>query len=205
MTCRRPKCLREDEQERFWIFHFSTREKLEGADHFCRLALGAASMPDSIGFPGLAQRQIEWYLDAFFFELVSAYEVLLQELNVLYCAGFKVREVRWGSDERRENLQDRLPSRLRKRMEEERKTDWFKRVRWCRNTTTHHQLIPRSVIWERFGEKPWNVKGPKVNILCYDANTKEPRTENIEICTYYLNSMLDHIHAVWKKMAESFD
>jgi hypothetical protein len=50
----------------------------------CRLLLGVVSMPDNLGFPTLAYKQSKWYLDTFFFELKSAYDILIHELNVVY-------------------------------------------------------------------------------------------------------------------------
>ena len=75
----------KDNQNGLWFsFHFATRLKLDGADFFCRQALGAASMSDAWGLPLLAHRQLKWNLEAFFFELMSAYDTLLQELNIVY-------------------------------------------------------------------------------------------------------------------------
>ena len=63
----------DDKQNDLWhSFHFSTRLKLDAAEYFCRQVLGAASMPDDIGLPLLAHRHLKWYLDTFFFELMSA-------------------------------------------------------------------------------------------------------------------------------------
>lgn len=55
---KRPKSLEENARWNWDTFHFSTRLKLEAADHFCRLALGAASMPDDLGLPLLAHRRL---------------------------------------------------------------------------------------------------------------------------------------------------
>ena len=67
------KSPKDDRQNGLWYsFHFATRLKLDGADYFCRQALGAASMPYDLGLPLLAHRLLEWYLDAFFFELMAA-------------------------------------------------------------------------------------------------------------------------------------
>ena len=84
---RRPRELKLPDREpnqRWQSFHSATRLKLDGADFFCRQVLGAASMPDDLGLPLLAHRLLRWYLDAFFFELLSAYDTLLQELGVVY-------------------------------------------------------------------------------------------------------------------------
>ena len=93
LSYRQPKSLVADAYREWKSFHFSTRLKLEAADHFCRLALGAASMPYDLGLPLLAFRQTKWYLDAFFFELMSAYDTLLQEMNILYAINLDMESV----------------------------------------------------------------------------------------------------------------
>ena len=71
-------------------FHFDTRLKLNGADYFLRQLLGSVSRPDRMGSPLLAYHFRQWYLDAFFFELMAAYEILIQELNAIYECGVKI-------------------------------------------------------------------------------------------------------------------
>ena len=90
-----PKGLNEEIFRKWRTFHFATRLKLDGVDYFCRLLLGSASMPLEMGLPLLAHRLTKWYLDAFFFELMSAYDTLLQELNVLYKIDFDIEQVKW--------------------------------------------------------------------------------------------------------------
>ena len=96
---RKLKSSDERQNDLWYSFHFATRLKLDGADYFCRQTLGAASMPDDLGLPLLAHRQLEWYLGAFFFELVSAYDTLLQELNIVYAYDLALRpkDVRWNN------------------------------------------------------------------------------------------------------------
>jgi hypothetical protein len=56
---------------------------MDGANFFLRNALGAASTFDRMGLPLLGHRMIEWYLGAFFFELLSAFDSLLHELGTI--------------------------------------------------------------------------------------------------------------------------
>ena len=101
---KQPKGLNKEIYERWRIFHFATRLKLEGADYFCRLAVGASSRPFELGLDLLAHRLTKWYLDAFFFELASSYDTLLQELNVLYQFNLDIDKVNWKS------IKDKLSS-----------------------------------------------------------------------------------------------
>ena len=62
LSYRTPKSLAIGACQKWKSFHFSTRLKLEGADHFCRLVFGASSMPYELGLPLLAFKQAKWYL-----------------------------------------------------------------------------------------------------------------------------------------------
>lgn len=196
---KKSQSLETDEARAWESFHFSTRLKLEAADHFCRLALGAASMPDDLGLPLLAHRQTKWYLDAFFFELMSAYETLLQEMNVIYAVHLDMGKVKWSS------IRDKLPTPLVDLMEGAWEAAWFKKLRWYRNTATHHMYIPTAAAKVGWGEMPWAYGYHKVRLFYVDTDTNERKYENInEACPDYLKKMIEHIHAVWAKMAEEF-
>lgn len=197
---KKTRSLDETAYENWKIAHFSTRLKLEGADHFCRLALGAASMPHDLGLPLLARSQTKWYLDAFFFELMSAYDTLLQELNVVYEINLGVDKACWSS------MKDKLPADLVDLMESEWKAAWFKRLRWYRNTATHHMYTATSSYKAGAGEMPWDYYYYEVELFHVDTDARKARFEDLkEACLDYLKKMIEHIHAVWGKMAEEFD
>lgn len=200
LTFKQPKSLGTDARDNWEIFHFSTRLKLDAADHFCRLALGVTSMPYDFGLPLLARSQTKWYLDAFFFELMSAYETLLQELNVVYEVNKDVEKVTWTS------IKGKLtaPS-LKNLMESERKEAWFERLRWYRNTATHHAYIPISAGAIGWGKMPWDYDKHLVSLFYFDPETNEWKEESVEACPDYLKRMVEHIRTVWGKMAEEFD
>lgn len=201
----------DDKQNRLWQgFHFSTRLKLDAADHFCRQVLGAASMPDDLGLPLLAHRQLEWYLDALFFELMSAYETLLQELNIVYAydLGLKPKQVRWAKQDAKESkflklLRTKSP-KLVDYMEKEWGEEWFKKVRQYRNMATHHSHLWTG--WEKggWGDKPWDYNEYGLSIYYLD-DAQELKEEKVSVCTDYLKKMVRHIHQVWEKMAQEFE
>lgn len=199
LSYRTPKSLAPDACRQWKSFHFSTRLKLEGADHFCRLMIGAASMPYELGLPLLAHRQTKWYLDAFLFELMSAYDTLLQEMNVLYAINLDMEKVNWSS------IKSNSPQTLVDLMEKERETEWFKKVRWYRNRATHHMYIPSE--WESggSGDMPWDYDDHQVWLAYLDTDAGQRKKESIEVCSDYFKKMLEHIHTVWDKMAEEFD
>ena len=189
------KSLGEKQYSLWRSFHFATRLKLDAADYFCRQVLGAASMPDNLGLPLLAHRHLKWHLDAFFFELMSAYDTLLQELNILYAhdLGLKSDAVRWNK------IKSQLPDGLRKYMDEEKRKEWFKKVRSYRITATHHYLVPTGHYTVGYGDKPWDYAEHEVSIYYLD-NTGEARGEKISVCPTYLKKMVEHIHQVWKEI-----
>lgn len=196
---REAKSLDKKQYDLWQSFHFATRLKLDGADYFCRQALGAASMPDDLGLPLLAHRQQEWYLGAFFFELMSAYDTLLQELNILcaYDLGLKPEGVRW------DKIKDNLPEKLAEYMEKEWEKEWFDKVRRYRNIATHHYLVPLSSGKVGWGDRPLDYSWHDVYMLYQDkeGNLKE---EEIKVCTDYLNNMVRYISSVWEQIEEKF-
>jgi hypothetical protein len=181
----------------WWSFHFATRLKLDGADFFCRQALGAASMPDDLGLPLLAHRQIEWYLGAFFFELISAYDTLLQELNIVYDLKLKREDVSWNK------IKDKLPKELVQYMEDEWEKDWFYEVRSQRNLATHHYVPPLSSMKTGFGDKPLDYSEHQVFINYFDK-TGTYKEKDIGVCKDYLKDMVRYISSVWGKMLPEF-
>ena len=179
-------------------FHFSTRLKLDAADHFCRQVLGAASMPYDLGLPLLAHRQLKWYLDAFFFELISAYNTLLQELNIVYDLGLKPEGVRWNK------IKSKLPTTLVEYMDKEQGKEWFEKVRQYRNMAAHNSYLWTG--WEEAGsgDKPWNYDEHEVSIYHLDR-TGELKEEKISVLSDYLKKMVGYIQQVWQGMAQKFD
>ena len=199
---RKLKSPDDEQNDLWWSFHFATRLKLNGADHFCRQVLGAASMSYRKGLPLLAHRQLEWYLDAFFFELMSAYDTLLQELNIVYEIGFKLDEVRW-NDKKPTKFMNALPEKITNYMDIERNKDWFKKVRKYRNMATHHYLVPISS-WETgWGDEPLDYTTHEVHIH-YLGEGADFKGEDVKMCKKYLNNMVKYIRSVWKEMAGEF-
>ena len=196
----------KDNQNELWhVFHFATRLKLDGADFFCRQVLGAASMPDNLGLPLLAHRQTEWYLEAFFFELMSAFETLLQELNIVYAydLALKPEDVRW-RDKKKTKFMENLPGKIFNSIEEGRNKDWFCRVQRYRNTATHHYTVPLGSGKTGSGYKPLDYSEHHVFIHYLDK-TDNFKNENIETCKNYLKNMVEHIRSIWEVMAEEFE
>lgn len=197
---KQPKSLQENTRQNWKTFHFSTRLKLEAADHFCRLAIGAASVPYDFGLPTLAYSQIKWYLDAFFFELISAYDTLLQEINVVYAVNLNIENVKWKS------MRNELPIPLVDLMEGQWEATWFKRLRWYRNTATHHAYIPIGASTGGWREKPFDYEHHEVTLWHFDSDTNQWMPEDIKkACPKYLKKMAAHIRAVWRTMADKFD
>ena len=198
LTYRKPN-VDDAQAEKWQSFHFATRLKLEGATYFCGQLLGAASLHMNLGLPLLAHRQREWYLATFFFELCSAYDTLLQEINILYGYGLSRREVKWKA------VVPKLPESLKEMMSRDRGVDWFKKVHWYRNTATHHQLIPMGESAGGWGEQTWDMDMHEAMIFYIDEQINEPREENITVCKEYLKKMLEHIHNAWSEMGQRFN
>ncbi len=191
----------DERQNDLWqIFHFSTRLKLNAAEHFCRQMLGAASMSYNLGLPLLAFSQLKGYRDAFCCEIIAADDTLLQELNVVYDMGLKPKQVRWIKRNTKESkfliLLKAKSSEVFGYMEKERKEEWFKNVTHYRNMAAHQHYVPTNAVIRGYDK-------PQMDIwyLDYIGNLKG---EEISKCRIYLKSMVEHIQQVWQEMAEEF-
>ncbi len=187
---RKLKNLDEKQYERWRIFHYATGLKLGGAKFFCTKAIDTARTSEDL--------QLRWYLDAFFFELMAACDILLQELNTVYAYDLQLKPevVRWNK------LKGKLPNKLVKYVEEERRKDWFCEVQWYRTITTHHYRIPMSInkIW-------WGHDSSHSTYhagLQYIDGEDKIKIQEISICKDYLSNMVNYISSVWEKMAQEF-
>lgn len=189
---RQLKSPKDEKQCRAWrLFHYSTRLKLNGAKFFCTKVIDIARTSE--------EAQLEWYLDAFFFELMAACDTLLQELNTIYAydLGLEPKEVRWNK------IKGKLPNELVKYVEEERRKDWFCEVQWYRNTTTHHYRIPKSRTKTWWGHD--SLHSTYYVSLQYIDKEGKIKIKEISICKDYLSNMVNYISSVWGKMAQEFE
>ena len=189
----------EEQSNRWSSFHFATRLKLDGADYFCRQALGAASMPDNLGLPLLAHRHLMWYFDAFFSQLVSAYDTLLQELNVVYAKDLALNpeQVRW------DRIKGKIPNELAKYIEKEWENEWFWKIRRYRNVATHHYGVPLGSGAAGWGDKPLDYNEHQT-FIHYMDNSGIFRDEEAQVCTEYLKKMVKFISRVWENISKEF-
>ncbi len=189
---RQLKSPKDEEQCGEWhLFHYTTRLKLNGANFFCTKVIDTAHTPED---------ELRWYLDAFFFELMSACDILLQELNIVYAydLGLKPEGVRW-NNKNKNKFMKKLPEEILSLIKAERKKDWFCKVQWYRNLTTHHYRPPIAGSGE-----PGSPHLTHVNLLYIDEEGKI-KMEEISICKKYLSDMVRYISSVWGKMAQEFE
>jgi len=193
---------RSTDPDQHWKgYHFCTRLKLEAADYFCRQLLGMSQAPFTSGLPLLAHRQFKWSLDVFFFELVSAHDMALQEINAIYGMGLEPEKVDWHNIERKK---DHMPSDLFSHVSKEWGSEWFRKVRDLRNTGAHHSYIWTSELQGGSGDKPWDYDSHEVQLLRLNTKNQEIESEDISACTEYLKRMVFHINGIWNHMAKEF-
>ena len=199
-TYRKPD-LGTDAAGRWQSFHFATRLKLEGSVYFCSQLLGPGCLPDDLGLPLLNHRLGLWYSHAFFHELCSAYDTLLQEINALYDCGFTVQQATW------RKLQSKMPKELRILMDGGRHQLWFKEVIGFRNTATHHYGVPTEKAIRGVGTQAWGQTVDDLSLVFIDNSTEPPTPvrKDVKICEEYLKRMLAHVNEVWKEMAKCFE
>ena len=183
---RKPKNLNDEQSSDWRLFHYTTRLKLNGANFFCTKVIDTARTSED---------ELRWYLDAFFFELMAACDILLQELNTVYAYNLQLQPeaVHWNK------IKGKLPNELVKYAEEERRKDWFCEVKWHRNTTTHHYRTPITSSRIHGSLHLTNVG------LQYMDKEGEVEIKEISICKDYLSNMVNYISSVWGKMAQEFD
>ncbi|MFC1962287.1 hypothetical protein ACFLWN_04535 [Chloroflexota bacterium] len=194
--------LADEGRNNLWEeYHLSTRTKLEGATFFCRCVLGSGSMPRDIGGRDLYYKLLEWYLDAFFFELVSAYEVVFQELNILYSGETIIEEkdVKWTS------VKEILTEDIVEYIDNTRNLTWFIKLRQHRNKSAHHSHIHTSSWSVGIGGMTWNHDSHDIMMSYFDPSSNELKLETIQKCRGYLNHMLGYVHEVWTIIANHFD
>ncbi len=181
--------------------HFSTRLKLQGADYFLRQILGAASRPEDLSLPLLAFSLFHWYLDAFFFELISASDTLFQELKAVYCPDLPTTTPITTVQKEVMKSQS-LPEDLREFIEQERKADWYEKLQWYRNTTAHVGHIPWGFEKGGSGDKPWHYNAEECKLFIQLIHNDEVQTEDVAGYRMYLDKMLDFVNTVWNMMKQ---
>lgn len=189
---RKPKSLNDELSSDWYLFHYTTRLKLNGANFFCAKVIDTAHTSD----------ELRWYLDAFFFELMSAYDILLQELNTVYAydLALKPEDVRWNKKNKKsKSFMDKLPEKIFNLIKAERRKDWFYEVQRYRNLTTHRYRTPIAGIRKIGSPHLTNVD------LLYVDKKGEVKFKGISICKEYLSNMVNYINLVWEKMTQEFE
>ncbi len=194
--------LGDEERNELWKdYHLSTRIKLEGAAYYCRCVLGLGSMPLGIGVRDTNHKKLEWYLDAFFFELMSAYEVILQKLNILYSTDSIIEEkdVKWSL------VKELLTTDMSEYIRSVRETLWFRKLRQHRNRSAHHSHVNLASWSAGFGDRVWHHDSHDIYMSYVDPLSNQLQLETVKECREYLNKMLDHIYEIWKRVADEFN
>lgn len=189
--------LSEAQQREWEDCHDATRLKLEGATYHFRIIAGSVSLPGNLD----DSRQmwwaiLNWHLDAFFFELKSAFDCLLQEVNVCYQLGVPTKNV-WNVDSLKQAAQKKeLTLAALANLEKAEKEEQFTKIGCYRNMLTHRRLAE---IEERYviSNRPAVASG-------YDGaklRTPDGQTEPlVESCLAYLRFMINLIWKVWNTL-----
>jgi len=139
--------LEEQEQNNWEVFHRTARSKIEAAAHFWALIIGMTKLQHVDLSMFNADTALNWYLDVFFYELVSTFDVLLQEMNVVYECGLAAEEVSWEGMKDKQGmtvlLQTKAPE-LHKLVAGEYGGEVFRDIRRCwRNIAAHRHHISK--------------------------------------------------------------
>jgi len=87
-------------------------------------------------------------------------------------------------------------------LKDEREKDWFKKLRWYRNSITHRSRNITDDFTVSWGDSPWHYSHYEVSLRYYNERIGDWETEDLKDCEIYFTHMADHIHLVWEKMKE---
>ena len=131
--------LTDSTRGHFMQFHKRVQFKLDAARYFLDRLKELEQKAGSLVGPGIKRHDVELNLDAFLYEVVGALDPLLQEINLAFGLGYKLKEVSMS------NIIAKLPqgSRLRKTLvtADEDTKGWFYRLREYRNHSAHRKVI----------------------------------------------------------------
>ena len=185
--------LDEDTQQNWQMRHDITRLKLDGAAYHYIMVMASARLASPYDEIGMYWRLSKWHLDAFFFELVSSFDCLLQEINERYELQIPEDKVSWDILKRKE-YRSKIPAKLFQLLEKEWNKDWLKKVRGYRNTATHRSYSPTSKSWVGFIPRGHpHMPEPDYVEMWSGKGEHEP----IQNCKEYLKSMADLIVTAW--------
>lgn len=180
--------LNKDAQNNWQVQHNWTKLKLDGAAYHYGMAKGSSSLAPPYDKVGMYWRLVSWHLDSFFFELVSSFDSMLQEVNIRYGVAIPRRNIAW-KNEIKEKFQNKIPTEVFQLIDEEWNADWFVKVREYRNTATHRSPLRTLEHWS-----PHIIGEHEVQMW-----TEKYKDEPIRKCEEYLRSMANLIVDAWGK------
>lgn len=190
--------LDDREQNNWEVFHWSARSKLEAAVYFYSQVQGWASPSPAWRWRYEPTAFLDWYLDAFFYELVSVFDVLLQEINVVYRCGLNTDEVRWLSTNGTRGIRELLKGeddKLQELISSAYEHNVFVDLRKWRNITAHRHRIPKARLAMGRGDELL----PKTTI----TTIKDPSTSEdfgISKLREYVNFIADLVTGAWRQL-----
>lgn len=193
--------LEQWEQNNWEVFHWSTRSKLEASIWFYSQLVGLAGVRHVWFTTVRFDSVLNWHVDAFFNELVSAFETLLQEINVVHRCGLKVDEVTWQGRKDAAGIRDCLEgkaTKTREYVEKQYCEKTFKEIRDWRNTAFHHHHIPKVSTDVGFGEV---VRAETTVELVKSPSDPAEKVELKEL-VHYIEYVAQLCSQVWQQLAE---
>lgn len=181
-------------QSEWEVLHSTTRLKLEGATYHFRMVAGSVSLSGNLD----DSRQmwwaiLSWHLDAFFLELKSAFDCLLQEMNARYQLGVRAANVRRVGSLKQAAQRKGLILAALADLEKAEGEEEFRKIVSYRNMLTHRRLAH---IEERYvlSNRPAVESGYDDAKLCTPDGQTEPLVES---CLTYLQFMISLIWKAW--------
>lgn len=190
--------LEKWEQNNWEVFHWSTRSKLEASIWFYGQIVGLGSIRHvwftTVRFDSL----LNWHLDAFFNELMSAFETLLQEVNVVHRCGLKRDKVTWEGKRGIKGCLSGKAGRMGEIIAAAYDNETFKDIRDWRNTVFHRHHIPKVSTDVGGGE----VVRIKTTVELVKTPSDPAQNVKLSKLADYINLIAKLCMQVWEQLAE---
>ncbi|GEM_PF-3791574 len=124
------------------VFHWSTRFKLEAAEYHAKVIRHINRTPVNDEEDTVHYRLRHWQFDEFFFQLIGAFDTLLQEINALYKLGLNTKKVNWKTIEKAANQSQFRSLEVINFLKRQCDEPWLVEVGNFRNASTHRHFAP---------------------------------------------------------------
>jgi hypothetical protein len=184
--------LTDSASKDFMQFHNRVQFKLYAARYFLERLKKLEQKAGSLVGPGIERDEVELNLDAFLYDVVGAFDTLLQEINVAFGLGLAVQDVCVSA------IIQKLPDgKVKKTLGtlNGNTNGWFWMLREYRNHSAHRSIIIRHMILIADGSRPrvYLANDPR------DPDKGHSNEEVVPYCSHSLKNMEEAIDEIYEQ------